>query len=255
MRSGLLPTLLDLLLPPRCAACDEPAWEAGRVPLCAGCRRRLPLPAARCAACGRITGPLGPVPTCARCSGPGAETDALRWSGEPSRLRRRPLRGVLACWPYEGAARDLIRATKFRQRPEVARLLGPLLAEVVEAARTPGDLVVPVPLSGRGWRRRGYNQAAVLAAALAERLGVRYRAAALQRTRHDTPQSGRSRQARLRGPQGAFLARPRLVRGRCVLLVDDVLTTGATAVACARALRRAGASAVTAAVVCRTERR
>jgi len=248
-------TLLDLFFPPRCAACGECAWGDQLGQLCRDCRRRLPRPGPRCGACGRLAGPHGPPLGCERCTGILAERDALRWSGRASSLDRRPLRGVIAPWAYAGSARDLVLALKFRGRPEAARALGRALAEEVFWADVPGDLIVPVPLSARRRRQRGFNQAELLAVILASTTGLQLCPAALRRHRDGPPQSGRSRTARRSGPRGAFQARVDRVAGRCVLLVDDVLTSGATARACALALRKAGALSVTAAVACRAEPR
>ena len=255
MLGAALQTLLDLCFPPRCAACGAEDWDASRGLVCRACARHLPGPGLRCPACGRLVGPHEVGPGCARCAGLGAERDALRWSGTPAGAARRALRGVIAAWPYAATARDLVLGLKFHGRPEAATALGRGLAEAVWRARVPGDLIVPVPLSPRRRRTRGYNQAVLLAAALARSTRLEVCPRALRRRRHGPPQTGLSRSARRRGPRGAFVARPRLVRERCVILVDDVLTTGATARACAVALRHAGARAVTAAVACRTERR
>nr|MDJ0523666.1 phosphoribosyltransferase family protein [Planctomycetota bacterium] len=104
-------------------------------------------------------------------------------------------------------------------------------------------------------RARGYDQARRIAAPVAGALGLRYAPCALRRIRHTAPQSGLAPSARRAGPRGAFRARRRHVEGHCVILVDDVLTSGATARACALALRAAGARTVTAAVACRAEPR
>jgi ComF family protein len=209
----------------------------------------------RCRACGRRTGPHGSPWGCPACTGAGADHDALRWHGTPAALRRRALHGVVAAWSYTGPPRDLVLALKFRARPEAAGLLAGGLAEALRRARLPGDLVVPVPLSARRRRQRGYDQARRLARPVAQALGLPYAERALRRTRHTAPQSGLPPAARRVGPRGAFAVRPGAVAGRCVILIDDVLTSGATARAAALALRRAGALVVTAAVACRAERR
>jgi ComF family protein len=126
-----------------------------------------------------------------------------------------------------------------------------LLADALRDAGCPGDLVVPVPLSHARFRARGHNQADDLARVVAGALDLPRGPRALARARDTRPQSGLARGMRRRNPRGAFRARRALVEGRCVLLVDDVVTTGATASACARALRRAGAARVVLAAACR----
>jgi ComF family protein len=227
-----LSALLDLALPPRCAACDLPAWSSQG--LCALCAARVPPPVARCRRCGRPTGPFARQAPCARCT----DDD-------------RRLDGVVAAHDYAGVARDLVLALKFRGRAPAALLLGRAVAERIRAYGVPGDLVVPVPLSGRRRRQRGYDQAVLLARVVGRELGLDTDVRALRRRRHTPPQVGLSRSRRRRGPRGAFRARRSRVRGRSVLLVDDVLTSGATAGACAVALRRAGTASVVAAVACR----
>lgn len=275
--------LLDLCFPPRCVACDErppladtgrplpEAWAARAAPgavlqqlgralriggLCRRCLRALPDAHERCAVCGRRVGPALPAGAparagCARCTGPLAEADALTWRGPAA---RRALAGVVAPWSYGGVPRDLVLGLKFHRRQAAAGPLAAALAEALSAAQIPGDLVVHVPLSFRRRRSRGYDQAGVLAAQVARRLGLEHARHALRRRRHTAPQTSLARSVRQKGPRGAFRARRRRVRGRCVILVDDVLTSGATAKACALALRRAGALAVVAAVACRAER-
>jgi ComF family protein len=152
---------------------------------------------------------------------------------------------------YRGPARDLVLALKFGGRLPAAAPLGRMLADAVVAAGIPGDLVVPVPLSRARFRRRGHNQADEIARVVARLAGLERDPRALSRRRDGGPQSGKTRAARAKGPRGAYRADGDRVRGRCVLLVDDVVTTGATASACARALRRAGAARVVLAAACR----
>ncbi len=146
--------------------------------------------------------------------------------------------------PYEGTARELVAALKFGARLGLAELAAAALARTVRAP--PGAVVVAVPAAPNRLRRRGFDAAALIAAALARRLGLE-EAPTLRRA-SGPRQVGRRRSERL--------ARPPTVRAigpapRRVILVDDVLTTGATLAACAGALRRAGGCELTAAVFAR----
>lgn len=233
----LLAALLDLLWPPLCLGCEREAWDA--VPsegLCCDCAARLESPLARCARCARPLGPFTLGHGCRRCA------EEL-W----------PVEGIVAGHAYRGVARALVVALKFQGLAAAARPLGRRLADALAAQRVPGDLLVPVPLSRARRRARGFNQATLLAREVARRLVLDLDERALTRVRHDVAQSGMAPGRRRRGPRGAFRVRPERVRGRCVLLVDDVLTSGATALACARALYRAGALSVVIAVACRSE--
>jgi ComF family protein len=144
--------------------------------------------------------------------------------------------------------RLLVHAFKYRGRQDLLAPLGARLAASARcAALVDGDaapLVVPVPARRASRRRRGYDQAVGLADGFARTLGLRLDTGALLRRREDGPQAGRSRARRRSQAAGAFRARPSHVHGRRVVLVDDVLSTGATADAAARALRRAGARSV-----------
>lgn len=225
---------LDVVWPPRCLVCSGAAWDGALPGVCARCAAALPRVVAPCRRCGRDAGPSAARDPCVGCRD--APTD---------------LDGVVAPLRYRDGARTLVLALKFHGRTPAARPLAALLADAVAAAGVPGDLVVPVPLSARRQRARGHNQADELARALARVTGVERDPAALVRRRDTRPQSGLPRARRAANPRGAFRARRRRVAGRCVLLVDDVLTSGATAGACARALRRAGAARVVLAAACR----
>jgi ComF family protein len=141
--------------------------------------------------------------------------------------------------PLAAAIQDL----KYRRHRAVAATLGTLLAEHYPFAED--ALLVPVPLHRSRLRTRGFNQALLLARALGRRRGLPVVAKALARVRATTAQSGLGASERRRNLQGAFVVRrPGAIRGHSVVLIDDVLTTGATADGCARALRAAGATTV-----------
>lgn len=181
----------------------------------------------------------------------------LPWS-PGLRPGRGPLEAVVWAGDYSGSIRRLIRALKFEGRDHLGPLLGrQVTRRLAPALRLRGpriDLVLPVPL--HWWRRyrRGYNQAEPLAAPLAEALGAPLAIDLLRRRRAGRRQLGLSRRDRLRALRGCYAASP-AVAGKIVLVVDDVLTTGATLLACAAALRRAGAAGVIGCVVARTPER
>jgi len=157
---------------------------------------------------------------------------------------------------YAGVIRDGIRIFKFGPEPALAPVLGALIVEAVERQpyrKAPG-VVVPIPLHRRRRRSRGFNQAELLARVVSRQLELPLETRILVRARNTPSQVGQGKTARSRNVRGAFRCRsPRRLRGRRVLLVDDVLTTGATVSEAARTLRRGGVIGVTAAVLARTE--
>jgi ComF family protein len=163
---------------------------------------------------------------------------------------RRPLRlaGTVVALDYGPPLDALITGLKFQQRLDLAPALAALLHAALPAADAhQQDVLVPVPLSRQRLRERDYNQAWELARHLARRLDLPALPAALLRTRDTVAQTDLSRAERRRNLRDAFLVEPRLahrLQGRCVALVDDVTTTGATADAAAEALLRAGAAEV-----------
>ena len=218
-------------VPSQCAICH--AWPAQR--LCDDCVRRFARQRPRCRTCA-LAVPEG-VAHCGACL-------------------RHP-NGLDAChaavdygYPWSG----VLQAFKFRGDPGWAGAMATLLRSTpwVEPALEAAELVLPIPLAPQRLRMRGFNQALLLAQALAP---ARVQAGLLLRT-HDTPaQSGLDRARRLRNLARAFAVEPLCaaqLAGRQVLLVDDVMTTGATLEAAAAVLRQAGAARVTALVLART---
>lgn len=213
---------LNLLFPARCSACDA----AGDAPFCAPCAETL-LPA-----------PAG----CPTCGAPADEAllPALRPRRcVPCRRAAPPFTAAAAPYLLGGALAEAIHRLKYEQHEELAAPLGVLF----EACSVPkSDLLVPIPLHPRRLRQRGYDQAALLATAAGRRFHLP-QAPLLRRIRDTGPQVGRDRAARERNLRGAFAA-SRPVAGLSLCLVDDVLTTGATAAAAASALLAAGARRV-----------
>ena len=157
---------------------------------------------------------------------------------------------------YDDHSRELILQMKHADRTDLSGLFAKWLSRAARELIEDADAIAPVPLHRLRLFRRRYNQAAEIARPLARMGGLAYLPDALVRKRATASQGGRSAGGRRRNVQGAFAvpeARRHLVEGRRILLIDDVLTTGATAQACARALKAAGAAHVTLAVVAKVK--
>lgn len=231
--------LISVLFPTACPLCrQEVLWTEG-AGICRSCWQAIkswegPV----CARCGVpiASGEVPADPLCTLCRNNTYHFDLARSYGI-----------------YSYPLRNLILYLKFHHRPRWGRRLGELLASLWPAIETAEiELVVPVPLHPSRERERGYNQAEVLALGLRRglrRMGLgtipRVEARVLVRKRPTLSQSGLHQGARQENVRGAFAVRlPDAIRGRSVLLVDDVMTTGATVSACALALKRAGARKV-----------
>jgi ComF family protein len=210
---------LDLLFPPQCAIC-----HAGGSALCELCMARLP---------------LAEQPRCQRC------WDDVRSGLRCERCATAPPRfaSVRSPFTHADAARDLVHLLKY---DGLTSLADPMAGLMVEAARGfVADVIVPVPLHGGRQRSRGYNQAALLASRIASETGRVLDRRAVRRVRATKPLArSMSRDERAAIVAGAFRADEARVSGRAILLVDDVVTTGATLDSCAGALLEAGARRV-----------
>ncbi|QFR33160.1 ComF family protein [Ancylobacter sp. TS-1] len=230
---GLARGAVDFALPPLCMACRAAVEEPGC--LCARCWSRVGF--IERPFCDRLGTPLPHE------MGEGDEVpvSAAALADPPAYARAR------AVALFGDVARDLIHALKYADRLDIAAPMARMMARAGADILTDAQALVPVPLHGfRLWRRR-FNQSAALAQAIGRTAGVPVRPGWLARRRATLPQVGLDRAGRARNVAGAFAvpegARAELA-GRRVVLVDDVLTTGATIDACAKALARAGAARV-----------
>ena len=223
--SRLVRSLLDFALPPRCGGCGTIVDDVDS--FCADCWRKL-----------EFLGPGG----CSRCGLPLRATDietCVVCLAKPPRLDR-----IRAAVAYGDISRSIAMRLKYGRKVALARTMSrymqPLLGDLPA-----GTLFVPVPLHRSRLWRRGFNQSAIVARELSRRTGFAVEIDALKRVRATPPLKGLNMLQRRRMVAGAFRAKPGAeLRGRNIVLVDDVLTTGSTANACARVLKRAGASRV-----------
>ncbi len=230
MLRALKTGLIDMIFPPRCIACPEPTDAPHG--LCPACWRETHfITGAACRQCGLpMTGEAGPEDVCDGC-------------------RRHPPawdRGAAAV-VYDGAGRRVVLALKHGDRLDTVRPLAGWMAAAGRGLIAEADLIAPTPLHWRRLVKRRYNQSAELARRLGRIAGKPVAVDLLTRTRATIPQEGMNRVARAANQAGAFAVtrrhRDRLA-GCSVLLVDDVLTSGATLSACAECLRAAGAARV-----------
>lgn len=229
--ASMLMKAVNLALPPRCLGCGLIVEQDDS--LCVACWSGLSfIRAPRCAACGvPFETDLGEAALCAPC------------------MEERPtFNGARAAIVYAELPRKIMMRFKYGGRTHMARMMARhIRLAASEWLDAPGSLIIPVPLAR--WRlwRRGYNQAGLIARALARDSAAALMLDGLVRRRATASSGGLGRKQRFQNVRGAFRvaekARPQ-IKGRNVLLVDDVMTTGATAGACARELLRAGATSV-----------
>jgi ComF family protein len=219
--------LLDMVLPPLCLGCGEIVGTPGA--LCAACWPSFSFIAApQCACCGTpFAEDLGKAAHCVSC------------------LARRPrFRRARAALIYDARSRRLVLPFKHGDRTDLARACGAWMARAGADLLAEADLIAPVPLHWRRLLTRRYNQALLLARAVSRKSDGRLAPDLLRRLRWTGSQAGLAAKQRRHNVREAFDIHPRWrdgLKGKAVLLVDDVLTTGATVEACAQILKRGGA--------------
>ena len=218
----MLEWLLDQVFPKKCIVCERRGTA-----LCLICKPRLPyLPVGLCTRCASQRGARGVCQGCRRLS--------------PAISR------IIAGFSYSGAARQAVLLLKFRSGRYLTPMMGELLVERLRTQPVKADLVVPVPLSRVRQRARGYNQAHLLAEWITASVGGALTPHVLSRSDRP-PQQTLSAAERMTNLAGVFTCRdPGEVGGKHILLIDDVITTGATVSACADTLAEAGAVRVSA---------
>ena len=228
---GIVKGLIDLIFPPQCAFCGTPLAEDDTAGICPGCLRNIRfISPPICPTCGLpFPMEMGEDHLCGQCLG-------RQWHFGSAR----------ALGLYEGAIREAIHDLKYRGKSFLAKPLVGLLDRGYPFIDYGSyDLLVPVPLHPKRLRERGFNQALILGKAIGRREGFPCRGFLLKKTRLSPPQINLSPQERGKNVKGSFaVADPGGVRGKRVLLIDDVMTTGSTVNECAGELLKAGAGEV-----------
>jgi ComF family protein len=237
--------LSAVFFPSDCRLCHTPLVSVSRLPVCPDCLESLsPIRLAQCVLCGERLAPAQLLIGNGRCQA------CCEYPPEFDR--------AVSFGEYDAGLRDLIHLLKYDAVLPAAKPLGELLARSIEELRLVADAVpvlVPVPLHASKRRERRFNQAELIARAALKHLPVSFAldCSVLIRERQTRSQVGLAREARIANMAGAFrVIAPQRIKGRTVIVVDDVMTTGTTVSECARVLKRAGGEKVFAATVART---
>lgn len=234
----MLQALLDLCFPRNCAGCGVPDPDASSH-LCWNCISDFSvIQPPFCEQCGNpVAGKVEHAYRCAHCAQMNPDFHIAR-----------------SCVRYDGAVRDMILSLKYHSALWLVHDMLPLLEACCESflAIHEIDLVMPIPLHPVKKRDRGYNQASVLGKPLAAKLGIPWEPRCLQRIRQTGTQTRLTARQRITNVKGAFKVRwPQWLEGKNILIIDDVMTTGATVSEAARELRKSGAGSVAVLTVAR----
>lgn len=228
---------LDIIFPPQCLVCRERVLTHGT--LCTNCWGGIKFIASPyCACCGLpFEFSLGEDALCGGC------------------IEERPLFSrARSAFCYDDHSSKLVTALKFSDQLHLASIYGKWLAKAGKEIIPVSDIIIPVPLHWRRFVMRRYNQSALLARSLGKVTGLPVIEDAILRHRHTLPQTGLSREKRHKNVQGAFIIHRRhkqKIKGKNILLVDDVFTTGATLNQCGKTLLKNGAATVNVVTVAR----
>lgn len=220
-------TALDWIFPPVCGGCGKPGsrW-------CHECQKNVPVIDGNvCDSCGTPQSAEGLCEACYR--------------------ERPPYRALRSWLVFDDPIRSALHHLKYRRDVGLGDSLSAQMTDFIRGLGWPIEVVVPIPLSQARRRERGYNQVALIAHPLSLALGLGYAPQALVRWKNTHSQVGLTREQRRENVRGVFRADPARIRGKIVLLMDDVATTGSTLVAGAEALLEGGASQVYALTVAR----
>jgi ComF family protein len=220
--------LIDLLFPPRCGGCQK----AGSL---------------WCETCRAAVQPIEP-PWCEKCGEPFI-ADGLCANCRAHPLSIEKIRSVAL---FDGVLREAIHRFKYERLSSLAEPFGAMLADYWRAEQLAADWLIPVPLHPSRERDRGYNQSELLARQLSRRMNVPISRRGLRRTRATAVQMTLNAAERHANVAGAFACHEPRVRGACIVIIDDVCTTGATLEACAQAVLKAGAASVMGLTLART---
>jgi len=221
---------LDWLFPPTCFNCGMEGYR-----ICPQCQASFDRSKATiCSICGRSVRSIG---VCYQC-----------------RIKRPNFDQLRSLYDYKGAVRDAVHRLKYKNDMGLAEKLADHLIDFYKTQGWQVDMIIPMPLFENRQIERGYNQSALLAIPMCLKLCVKYRSDAIIRVKNTKSQVGLSEAERWKNVSDAFLANPQIIKGRSILIIDDVSTTGATMNAAASAARMAGAQLIYCLTLARTFR-
>ncbi len=234
----MLGQILNLLFPPQCLNCDVRVPTHGT--LCLSCWQKIQfISDPMCDCCGLpFDYDIGNKALCAQCM-----------------QKLPPYAHIRSVFRYDENSRKLITRFKYSDHTQFANIYGAWLAKAGENLLADTDIIIPVPLHYFRFVQRHFNQSALLAGFLSKKSGIKAIPDALKRNRHTTPQTGLNRSQREKNVKGAFVINLRYkatIKGKNILLIDDVMTTGSTIEQCTKTLLKAGAMKVNILTLART---